>query len=107
MWDWTIWGALIVSAVAGTGAVAVLVLRGLEAWRGFKSTRRRVLDALDEFAAKAESTADRVSTAGDTAELQASVARLRASLARFAVLREAIDEAQETFGRATALVPRK
>jgi hypothetical protein len=107
MWDWAIWGALILSAVAGTGAIAVLTMRAREVWRSFKATRRRVLDGLGEFAAKAEVTADRAATAGDTAELQASLGRLRLSLARLAVLREALDEAQETFGRATAFVPRK
>jgi len=107
MWDWAIWGTLILSAVAGTGAVALLVMRGGEAWRRFRSTRRGVVDALGELAAKAEATEERAAAAGDTAELQESLARLRVSLARLAVLREALDEAQETFGRVTAFVPHK
>jgi hypothetical protein len=35
------------------------------------------------------------------------VARLRRSLARLAVLREAVAEAQETFGRFATVMPRR
>ena len=107
MWDWAIWGALILATLAGVAAFPLLVVRALEAWRGFKRTRRKVVGGLGEFAAKGEATADKLAGAGDNPELQESLGRLRISLARLAVLRKALDEAQDTFARVTALVPRK
>jgi predicted nuclease with TOPRIM domain len=83
------------------------VLRALRAWRAFKRTRRQVVRQLDELMAKGEATAEKAESAGETAELQESVARLRVSLAELAVLRNALDEAQDTFGRVTAVMPRK
>jgi hypothetical protein len=64
MWDWAIWAALILGAIAGFGALV-----------------------------------------GDKAELQRSVDRLRVPLARLAVLRAALDEAQDGFRRLTVVVP--
>ena len=107
MWDWPIWGALVAGALAGVAALVLLVRRARQTWRDFKATRRDVLDQLDDFTAKAEATADRIEAVGDTAELRESLGRLRLSLARLAVLRAALDEAQDTFGCVTAFVPRK
>jgi hypothetical protein len=107
MWDWAIWAALILGAVAGIAALVLLVVRSLDAWRAFRDTRRAVLGRLEHFAAQAEAVADKLAVADDTAELQESLGRLRLSLARLAVLRAAIDEADETFGRVLAVVPRK
>ena len=108
MWDWAIWAVSIGAVLAGVAALVLLVLRSRDAWRELDGTRRRVIDGLDEFASKAEATADRVeATADGTAELQESLERLRVSLARLAVLRAAIDEADDTFGGLTAYVPRK
>jgi hypothetical protein len=107
MWDWVIWAVLSGVVLAGIAALVLLVLRASEAWRAFKDTRRGVIDGLDEFTSKAETTANRLEATGDTAELQESLGRLRVSLARLAVLRAAIDEADHTVGRFTAFVPRK
>ena len=107
MWDWAIWGALIAGGLAGIAALALLAVRALEAWRGLSQLRRAVVRGLGDLAARGEAVADKVAAAGDPAELQESLGRLRVSLARLAVLRAAIDEAQETFGRVTAVVPRK
>jgi predicted nuclease with TOPRIM domain len=108
MWDRAIWAALIVGALAGTGAFALLAVRSLRAWRAFKETSRRVVGRLDEFAAQAQAVADKLATtAVDTAELQQSLERLRVSLARLAVLRAAIDEADALVGRVITVVPRK
>jgi hypothetical protein len=107
MWDWAIWGALILSAVAGIAAIAPLAVRGRVSWRDFKRTRRDVMRGLDELLARGETTAEKVAGAGDTVELQESLGRLRISLAQLAVLRGALGEAQDTFGRVTAFVPRK
>jgi len=107
MWNWAIWAALIVVVPAGMAALALLVARSLKAWRALGETRRGVVGGLDELAARAEAVADKLAAAADTAELQESLGRLRVSLARLAVLRAAIAEADETFGRVTAVVPRK
>jgi hypothetical protein len=107
MWDWAIWAALVLGTVAGIAALAVLVVRSLEAWRTFKQTRGAVVCGLDEFAAQAEAVAAKVAAADDTAELQESVGRLRVSLARLDVLRAALDEVDDTVGRATVYLPHK
>jgi len=106
MWDWAIWGALILAVPAGIGAIALLLVRIRRAWHDCTETRRDVLHRLDGFAVKAEATAEKVAAAGDTAELQESLRRLRISLARLAVLRAALEEAQVSLGRVTAIVPR-
>jgi hypothetical protein len=107
MWDWAIWGALTLVVVAGIAALVLLVMRSLEAWRALQETRRAVGGGLAGFAARAEAVADKLATADDTVELQESLGRLRLSLTRLAVLRAAIDEADETLGRVIAVVPHK
>jgi hypothetical protein len=107
MWDWAIWAALIVVALAGIAALVLLVLRALDAWRALKETRRAVVGGLDGFAARAEAVADKLAAADETAELEESLGRLRLSLARLTVLRAAIAEADDTFGRVIAIVPHK
>ena len=108
MWDWAIWGALIVAGLAVGAALALLARRALGAWRDVKDARRDVVRRLDDLSANVEATAERVAAAGDTAELQESVGRLRAALAQLAVLRAAVDEAHDdTVGRVTAYLPRK
>jgi hypothetical protein len=107
MWDWAIWGALIVAWLAGVAALVLVVRRSLTAWRKADEVRRDMVGRLDELTAKAEVTAERAAGAGDTAELQESVGRLQVSLAQLAVLTAALDEARITFGRIAAVVPRK
>jgi hypothetical protein len=107
MWDWTIWGALVVVALAGTAALVLFALRMRQAWRDARDTPRDLLRRLDEFSQKAEAIAEKVAAAGDTADLQRSVERLRVSLARLAVLRAALGEATGPLGRAIAYLPRK
>jgi len=107
VWDWGIWGALIAGALALGGGVAFVVVRALQGWRDFKRARRHLFKALDDLTAKGEATADKAAALGDTAELEASVGRLRGSLAQLAVLRAALAEAQDTFGRFAAVMPRK
>jgi hypothetical protein len=107
MWDLAIWAALGLGALAGIAAAVLLSVRALEARRGFEDTRRAILRGLDDIAATAGAVADKVAAAGDTANLRESLARLRVSLARLAVLRAALAEAQDTFHRTTAVVPRK
>jgi len=107
MWEWAIWGALILGTLAGMAALALLVARSLDAWRAFNESRGAVIRGLSDFAAKAEAAAEKLAAVDETAELQESLARLRVSLARLAVLQTAIDEVDETVGRVLAFVPHK
>ena len=105
--DWVIYAALAVGFLAAAAGLVFLAVRLLEAWRAFKRLRRhlgRELDRLDDLG---ESTTESAARATDTSELDGSLARLRVALARFALLREAIDEATGTFGRFAAVYPRK
>ena len=107
MWDWPIWGALILTFLAGVAALVLVAVRLRDAWRAFANVRRNIVNPLNEVAAKAETLAGRLEAAGDTVQLQESVRRLRVSLAKLDVLREALDEVQAAFDRVTAAVPRK
>jgi hypothetical protein len=107
MWDWAIWGSLILVFLAGVAALALVVVRSRGAWREVRDTGGDTVRRLDELTVKAEATADRLETAGDTAELQESVGRLRVSLAKLAVLRNALDDVHLSVARVAAVVPRK
>ena len=107
MWDWAIWGSLIVVFIVGIATLALVVVRSREAWRDVRYAGRDTVRRLDEITAKAEATADRLETAGDTAELEESLGRLRVSLAQLAVLTDALDEVQDGVGRVAAVLPRK
>jgi hypothetical protein len=107
VWDWAIWGSLIVVFLAGIAALALVAVRSRAAWRDVRYTGRDTVRRLDELTVKAEATADRLEAAGDTAELEESLGRLRVSLAKLAVLREALDEVQDGAARVAAVVPRK
>ena len=105
--DWAIWTALVVAALAVLGGLGFLGVRVLQAWRTFKRFRRhlgkeldRLTDALERMALAAEHATDR-------SRLDESLGRLRVTLARFALLREAVDEATGAFGRFAAVYPRK
>jgi hypothetical protein len=105
--DWAIYAAHAVGFLAVAAGLGFLVVRVLDAWRAFKRLRRHLGRELDRLADLGERTAENAARATDTSELDASLARLRIALARFALLREAIDEATGTFGRFAAVYPRK
>jgi hypothetical protein len=108
MWDWAIWAALILVAVAGIASLTLLVQQSLKAWRALRDVGGEIVHGLDGFTAKAEEVADKIAAADDgTVEVQESLGRLRVSLARLAVLREAIDEADRLFGGVAAAIPHK
>jgi hypothetical protein len=107
MWDWAIYAALIVGFLAGSAGIAFVVVRGLQTWRSFKRLRRGIARELVRLADLGEITADKLEAATDTAEVEASVARLRGDLARLSVLRQAIDETQDTFSRFAFAFPPK
>jgi hypothetical protein len=106
VWNWAIYGAVLVGFLAFWGAAALLVVRVLGAWRALKRLRRGLGRELERLADLGEATAGKLGTATDTAELETSLSRLRADLARLAVLREAIAEAQDAVGRVAWALPR-
>jgi hypothetical protein len=107
VWNWAIYGALIAGFLAGSAAVAFLAVRALDGWRTLKRFRRGLGRELARLADLGEATADKLETATDGAELESSISRLRVGLARLAVLRQALDEVQDTFKRFTLIYPRK
>ena len=107
MWNWAIYGALSVVLFAGAGALALLAVRALAAWRALKRLRRGIGRELERLADLGEATADKLGAATDTAKLDTSLSRLRIDLARFAILRQALDEAQATFKRSAWIYPSK
>jgi hypothetical protein len=104
---WTIYVALIAGFLAVAGASVFLVVRLLQAWRALKRLRRHLGKELDRLATLTERTGESAANASEQAKLEQSLGRLRAALAQFAVLRGAVDDATSTFGRFTALYPRK
>ena len=107
MSDWWIWAALTVGVVATLAALILLAVRVLQAWRDLKRARRHLFKALNALLAKGERAAEKAASAAETEELATTLGRLRGTLARFAVLRDALAEAQATVGRVTAFVPHK
>ena len=105
--DWVVYTALILGFLAVVAGLVFVVIRLLQAWRAFKRLRRHLARELDHLADLGERTAEGAARALDTAELDATVRHLHVTLARFALLREAIDEANGIFGRVAAVYPRK
>ena len=107
MWNWAIYGALILAFLAVSGAAALVLVRGLRAWRDLKRLRRGIARELNRLADLGEVTADTLGAATDNAKLETSLSRLRVDLARFAILRRAIDEVDDLFQRVAWVFPRR
>jgi hypothetical protein len=98
VWDWLVWGALVVAICSGIVGVVVLFRRVRDTLKNGRRVYSRAAESIDALAAKAELAATRAERAGDARELQESVARLRGSIAQLAVLGAALGEADELFG---------
>jgi hypothetical protein len=103
-----VWIALLLLLAATLWGIGVIVTHALSFWRTFKAFGR----ALDETVRGVEASADRLATTSETLgsglpNLQASLAHLRSDLARLAVLRQAVQDARESFGWILAVYPRK
>jgi hypothetical protein len=107
MWDWAIWGSLILAGPIGIAALALFATRARQAWREATDTRRDVVRRLDDLTQKAAATAERAAAAGEGAELQRAIGRLRVSIARLEVLRTALARARVTFEPVTVFLTRK
>ena len=107
MSNWAVYAALVVSFAGVAAAVVFLVRRFLHGWRALRSLRRNLGRELNRLADLGEVTVEKIAAVSDASRLDASLSRLRVTLARFAVLRAAVDEVGDTFGRLTAVYPRK
>ena len=94
----------VLAVLASLGFLGVRILQG---WRTFKRFRRHLGKELENLADALERMSEAAERASDTSRLDEARARLRVTLARFAVLREAIDEATGACGRFAAVYPRK
>ena len=104
---WTIWLALIVGVLTVLASLGFLGVRILQGWRTFKRFRRHLGKELENLADALERMSEAAERASDTSRLDEARARLRVTLARFAVLREAFDEATGGVRRFAAVYPRK
>ncbi len=103
-----VWIALVVLLFALTVGSVHVFLRLRRFWRTFQTfgsaldgTLRDLTGSLDRLARNTDSFAS------STPRLEASLEKLRRSLARAAVLRAAMQDVQDSFGRLTAVYPRK
>jgi ABC-type transporter Mla subunit MlaD len=103
-----VWIGLIVLLVATTLGAFHLFRSVREFLRTFKSFSGAVDGAMSELTRSLDRLARSTeSLEPASARLQATLARLRASLARMAVLRAAVQDAQDAVGRLAAVYPRK
>jgi hypothetical protein len=99
VWDWVVWGALVVAICSAIVAIVRVARRTRSVLRDFKRVNSRAVKSIDDLAAKAELAAAKAESVGnDTHELHESVARLRASIAQLLILRAALKEVDEQFG---------
>ncbi len=101
------WITLAVFLVVIAGGMAFAGVRGLAAWRAFRSFERRFELAATETTRLLDGIEPRLAKAGDTAtRLEEARSSLQESVASARVLFAAFDEAVALVGRVTAYVPR-
>ena len=85
-----------------------MFLRALALWRALKSFGVAVDGVMRDLAGPLETLNTNAQSIGsEMPRLEASLERLRHTLARTAVLRQAVKDVQDAFGRLTAVYPRK
>jgi len=103
-----IWLALLLLLLSSTVGSVFVFLRFRRFWRTFKSFVSTLDGTFQQLNASVERLSGNAEAFGsETPKLEASLARLRRSLARVAVLRAAVQDAQDSLGRLTAVYPRK
>jgi hypothetical protein len=102
------WLSLAIALVSVIASATYLTLKGLEAFRAFKSLSRTVggeLERIEEASGRIERHLALASESGS--RLESELADLRRSRARMNVLTSALADVRATFGRVTAVYPRK
>ena len=101
------WAGLGVFVGAIAGGVALAGVRGLSAWRTFRSFEGRLERAMADTTRLLDGIEPRVARATETAaKLEEARARLQESIATAAVLFAALGEARALVRRVSAFVPR-
>lgn len=101
------WAGLIVFLVATAGGMALAAVRGLGAWRAFRSFERRLERAAADTMRLMDGIEPRIDRASETAtRLVEARGRLQESIATAAVLFAAVGEARALVRRVAAYVPR-
>jgi hypothetical protein len=103
-----LWLSLAFAVVATIGSAIYLTLRGLESFRAFKALARSASEGLQRIevsSARIEGHLARAAESGG--RLDTELAQLRRSRARLTVLTRALDDVRASFGRITAVYPRK
>jgi sigma54-dependent transcription regulator len=104
----SVWMPLFVLLFALTAGAVHIFLRAQTFWRTFKS----FVSSLDGSFQELTGALERLATSADsfraeTPRLDARIERLQLWLAGAAVLQAAVQDARDSFGRLTALYPRK
>jgi hypothetical protein len=95
-----VWPALGVAVAGIVVGIAVAVVRGLRAWRGFKALGRGAGERLEAISRKTEEIDTHLTRAGASSErLSESLAKLRQSRARLDVQLAAVREARASIER--------
>jgi hypothetical protein len=103
-----VWIALVLLLLASTVGSVFVFLRFRRFWHTFKSFVSALDGSFQHLTRSLEQLAGNAEAFGsETPKIEASLAQLRRSLARAAVLRAAVQDAQDAFGRLTAVYPRK
>jgi hypothetical protein len=103
-----VWIGLAFLVVSVLASATYLAVRGLSAWRTFRSFTRaveRAVDAVMTTAAEAEEHA--LGLGSGAARMNAAAARLQGSLERLAVLSAAAGDARASLSAFRGAVPRK
>jgi hypothetical protein len=99
---------LVVFGVCLGAGLAFAVVRGLEAWRTFRSFRRATLRRLGELEAEIAKIEKRGAQAAATAgRLDVSVGQLQESLATASIIARAAGDAWALVGSVRGVVPTK
>ena len=102
------WVPLTIAIASVVVSVTYATMRGLEVFRAFKGLSRKAAASVDRIAAAAAEIETHLGAAAEAgSRLDRSVTRLKASNARLNVLRSALDDVTSSFGRVTAVYPRK
>jgi hypothetical protein len=99
--------SLLVFAVAVVSGLVLAGVRGLAAWRAFKSFKRNAGDGMLETAARLEQLEARTARSTErTGRLAQAQAQLQRSLAEAAVVGEAANEVRALVERVRLVAPR-
>jgi len=103
-----VWLALIAALLLVVGSSVYLTLKGLEAFRAFKSLGGAVRAEVDRVLSASAEIERHLALASESGtRLDRSLTRLSASRARLNVLTSALDDARAAAGRITSVYPRK